>query len=97
LIYHLSDESNGGSSLEMEKLLMYRNRLPARTERLRLPEPVLGALSPGHFLLCPASLFGLGSTAPYPWQQLIYRLALEEAQAEVRPSLLERDLLAAWN
>jgi hypothetical protein len=76
---------------------MYLNRLPTRMERLRLVDPVVRAPSPDHFVVYPASLLGLGSATPYPWQQLIYRLALEEAQAVVRPSLLERDLLAGWN
>jgi hypothetical protein len=39
--------------------------------------------------------------APSPdfalWQQDLYRRALEEAQAVVRPSLPERDLLGVWN
>jgi hypothetical protein len=31
------------------------------------------------------------------WQQALYQWAFREAQAVVRPSLLERDLLAVWN
>jgi hypothetical protein len=31
------------------------------------------------------------------WQQALYQRALAEAQAVVRPSLPERDLLAVWN
>jgi hypothetical protein len=30
-------------------------------------------------------------------QQQLYRLALEQAQAVARPSLVERDLLGVWN
>jgi len=33
----------------------------------------------------------------WPWQQLVYQIALQEAQTVVRPSLLERDLLGVWN
>jgi hypothetical protein len=31
------------------------------------------------------------------WQQDLFRWALEQAQAVVRPSILERDLLGVWN
>jgi hypothetical protein len=31
------------------------------------------------------------------WQQRVYQLAFEQAQAVVRPSLPERDLLGVWN
>jgi hypothetical protein len=31
------------------------------------------------------------------WQQWVYRCAFEQAQAVVRPSILERDLLGVWN
>jgi hypothetical protein len=38
------------------------------------------------------------STAALQWQQQqVYRLAFEQAQAVVRPSLPERDLLGVWN
>jgi hypothetical protein len=37
------------------------------------------------------------SVAAWQWQQQIYRLAFEQAQAVVRPSILERDLLGVWN
>jgi hypothetical protein len=31
------------------------------------------------------------------WRQHVYQLAFEQAQAVVRPSLPERDLLGVWN
>ncbi len=31
------------------------------------------------------------------WQQRLYQIAYQEAQAVVRPSLLERDLMGVWN
>jgi hypothetical protein len=31
------------------------------------------------------------------WRQQVYQLAFEQAQAVVRPSLPERDLLGVWN
>jgi hypothetical protein len=52
--------------------------------------------SPSAFLFC--SVTGM----PFPsavqqWQQDLYAWALAQAQAVVRPSLLERDLLGVWN
>jgi hypothetical protein len=39
-----------------------------------------------------------GVNAPeWFWQQWAYRCAFAEAEAIVRPSLPERDLLAVWN
>jgi hypothetical protein len=32
----------------------------------------------------------------FAWQQ-VYQMAFQQAQAVVRPSLLERDLLGVWN
>jgi hypothetical protein len=37
------------------------------------------------------------SPAHCQWQQGLYEYALAQAQAVVRPSLPERDLLAVWN
>jgi hypothetical protein len=62
-----------------------RSAVPARP--VAAPTP-----SPAAFLLCP-----LASTAPAPWQQSLYAWAMAQAQAVVRPSLLERDLLGVWN
>jgi hypothetical protein len=31
------------------------------------------------------------------WQLAVYQRAFAEAQAVVRPSILERDLLGSWN
>jgi hypothetical protein len=45
------------------------------------------------FMVCPVALMPCQSS----WQQQVYRAAFEQAQAVVRPSLLERDLLASWN
>lgn len=69
---------------------MFRNRLIDQVETPRLPRPPLPQPSPAGFVLCP--VFTEASAA-----QAVYRLALEQAQAVVRPSLPERDLLAAWN
>ena len=48
--------------------------------------------SPAAFLLCP--VMGLPCQQ---WQQDVYAWAFAQAQAVVRPSILERDLLGVWN
>jgi hypothetical protein len=63
----------------------------------QLPRPQAAPISTSAFCLCPiAQMPGVSSEA-YRWQLLIYQLAFEQAQAVVRPSLPERDLLASWN
>jgi hypothetical protein len=61
-----------------------------------LPMAPAPAPAPGAFLLCPCG------SPPVPagyalWQQALYQWAFAQAQAVVRPSLPERDLLAVWN
>jgi hypothetical protein len=51
--------------------------------------------SAGAFSLCPIPL--AVCPADRLVQQQIYQLALEQAQAVVRPSWLERDPLGHWN
>jgi hypothetical protein len=63
----------------------FRSSAPARP--LANPSP-----SPAAFLLCP--VMGLPF---HQGQQELYAWALAQAQAVVRPSLLERDLLGVWN
>jgi hypothetical protein len=49
----------------------------------------------GAFVACPVALCpGTGLSA---WQQNLYRLALEQAQAANQPSLLERSLVRSAN
>ncbi len=72
-------------------------RFSAEPEPIRLPQPPAPGLTPAGFLMCPTALFpGAG---PEQWlvQQWLYQRAFEIAQAVVRPSLLERDLLGVWN
>lgn len=67
-----------------------RSAIPAR--------PVSDASpSPAAFLLCPLMSLPCTSPAQGQWQQNLYAWALAQAQAVVRPSLLERDLLGVWN
>ena len=50
------------------------------------------------FCACPVGLFqGLATPLGLWQQQYLYQLALEQAEAVVRPSLPERDLLGYWN
>ena len=75
---------------------MPRKRFLGQAEAIRLPQPHPQPISPTSFAFC-----------PLPWpdmtlgqvllQQWLYLRALEEAQAVLRPSLPERDLLAVWN
>lgn len=59
--------------------------------------PSRAALSPGSFLLCPVAL-QQGLTPAQQWNQwFLYQLAREQAEAQLRPSLPERGLLAVWN
>jgi hypothetical protein len=48
------------------------------------------------FVVCPVALMPC-QPMQVSWQQQVYQAAFQQAQAVVRPSLLERDLLAAWN
>jgi hypothetical protein len=76
---------------------MFRQRLRGEGESVRLPAPPQAVIAPHAFVLCP---FGCApGVNPVQWlcQQAVYRWAFEEAQAVARPSILERDLLAAWN
>lgn len=70
------------------------NRLMMEPE-LRLPKPPHVSIMPGAFVLCAAS--ANLSVDQWYWQQFVYQQAYERAQAIVRPSLLERDLLGVWN
>jgi hypothetical protein len=63
----------------------------------RLPTPPLPPPSPGAFFIFPATLLPGLSPQHWAWQQALYLRAFAEAQAIVRPSLPERDLLAVWN
>jgi len=55
------------------------------------------APSPTAFLFYPAMALPFASPMMCPWQQQLYACAFAQAQAVVRPSLPERDLLGVWN
>lgn len=68
---------------------------PAEPDPLPVPPPV--STSSDHFVACPAALLQGFNLMQMCWQMAIYQRALAEAQAVVRPSLPERDLLGFWN
>ena len=73
---------------------MDRHRMRGEVYSASLPRPAVPQFSPGAFILCPVSC---SNPLELLWQQELYRWALAEAQAVVRPSLPERDLLGVWN
>jgi hypothetical protein len=62
----------------------------------RPSRPQQPQITPQAFMMCPRALLPGSGSAQQFWQH-IYWLAFAEAQAVVRPSLIERDLLASWN
>jgi hypothetical protein len=68
------------------------NRYP-----IRLPQPPVAPPPPGAFFIFPAAFLSGASPQQWALQQALYLQAFAEAQAIVRPSLPERDLLAVWN
>ncbi len=77
---------------------MLHNRSNTETETFRLPRPLLHAnITPTAFVLCPATIEQGLTAEQRAFEQWIYLMAFEEAQAVVRPSLPERDLLGVWN
>jgi hypothetical protein len=76
---------------------MERNRLSPEMTIGQLPKPAALPVSPNGFVLCPLAAFPGGSLQQWMCLQWLYGRAFEEAQAVVRPSLPERDLLAVWN
>ena len=74
---------------------MKRNRISAFQADLPRPPQPPAAVSPWGLVFCPPP--GGMTVEQWGWQQALYRWAFEQAQAVVRPSLPERDLLAVWN
>jgi hypothetical protein len=48
-------------------------------------------------MLVPTTCLPRVTVPEWCWQQWVYRCAFAEADAVLRPSLPERDLLAVWN
>lgn len=74
---------------------MHHNRIRAFVNRLPQDRPAETQTSAEHFVSLHS--LGLAALVQAPWQQSVYQLAFEQAQAVVRPSLLERDVLGVWN
>ncbi len=65
--------------------------------RFRLPTPPAPAPSLEAFMLFPLAAVAPQSPEQAAAQRALYEWAFAEAQAVVRPSILERDLLSVWN
>ena len=72
---------------------MMCNRFSTEAVAVRLPQAPPAPVTPLGFVLCPLAAL----PALSPAQLWLYQQAFELAQAVVRPSLLERDLLGVWN
>jgi hypothetical protein len=75
---------------------MQRHRFAEQLNQNRSPRTQAQAIDLKAFCACPLCLVQ-SAPAAMQWQQRIYQIAFAEAQAVVRPSLLERDLLGVWN
>lgn len=90
---------------------MYENRLPKLSSPNRMAQPLVQefsapcrlaqpraqAVSAASFVLVPLACLPHFMPDQRLMQQWIYQRAFEQAQAVVRPSLPERDLLGVWN
>lgn len=85
-----------GESDPNEERTMRRNRIMSHF-KLPVPRPQQHVPAVPAFVLVPPGCLPPVSPGQWMWQQSIYQLAREQAEAVVRPSLPERDLLAVWN
>lgn len=85
------------SSGTRKRHIMNHWRLQTTPAHHRLPQPPAPPVSLGSFIACPIVLMQGLSDPQHFWQFMVYQVAFERAQAVVRPSLPERDLLAVWN
>jgi len=76
---------------------MHHKRFATEPSVIPLPQPPLPPIAPDAFMMCPLALASGQALEQWLWQQWVYQRAFEQAQAVVRPSLPERDLLAVWN
>jgi len=79
-----------------------RNRIMAYDESgevqpIRLPRPAAPAITPAGFVMISPALLPAVSPEQRCWQQCLYQQAFERAQAELTPSIVERDLAGYWN
>lgn len=76
---------------------MFRHRLAQEADYYRLPPPPAPTLQPQCFALCPAAAIPGCTVEQWAGMRQLYDLAFEQAQAQLRPSILERDAFAFWN
>jgi hypothetical protein len=81
---------------QLRKTVMQRARFDSDLIGYRLPQPPAPAAQPQAFCLYPLAGLPLAG-AQWLMMQQLYQVAFAQAQAVVRPSLPERDLLAVWN
>jgi hypothetical protein len=62
---------------------------------MKTPTPAI--TSPEAFVAIPVAALPPLTPEQMAYQAALYQMALEQAKAVVRPSILERDLLAVWN
>jgi hypothetical protein len=101
---HQSDNVNGGLGMtrfvgrDQRNAAMGTHRFRNVLMASREPTGTLQGIHPGAFVLCPVGP-GLAFTAQEAgWQQQVYHLAFEQAQAAAhRPSPLEGNGIGVWN
>jgi hypothetical protein len=76
---------------------MISRRLPTDVVTYRLPEPRTPGITVQGFMACPVAVLQLLSPVQLLYQSAVYEMAFAQTQADLRPSLPERDLLAVWN
>jgi hypothetical protein len=76
---------------------MYDYRRSQPFEAVRVPRTNTPEIAPGSFVLLPVGWLPETSVEQRLVQQWVYQWAWAQAQAVLRPSLPERDLLAVWN
>ena len=80
------------------RCFMRRHRFLQHTEAIPVPPPPPQPnVNPSAFFLFPSAVPPGMTVEQWMMRQMIYQLAFQQAQAVVRPSLPERDLLAVWN
>jgi hypothetical protein len=77
-----------------EERAMIRRRLFSMTPTRPTRDP---SPSPAAFVLCPVACLPAVPESARLQQQALYEWAYEQAREVLRPSILERDLLAVWN
>jgi hypothetical protein len=74
------------------------DRLPIGVNINSVMSSVQSSLGPGAFMAYPLVLSAAQEGLHIAWQQDLYQIAFEQAQAAARPAtLFERDWLGVWN